>query len=108
SPVARRARGAPRRGQELTPVTRTRPLMGAPLWWWQHLCPRIYRYNRHPPTSTALPAAPQPLPRARSPRRMGITFAPGTSAPAPVSPAALSEEAIDLLRSLTVGQSTIL
>ncbi|KAJ1204130.1 hypothetical protein NDU88_007911 [Pleurodeles waltl] len=26
------ARGAPQRGQELTPVTRTRPLMGAPLW----------------------------------------------------------------------------
>ncbi|KAJ1129829.1 hypothetical protein NDU88_008194 [Pleurodeles waltl] len=59
------------------------------------------------PTSTALPAAPQPSPRARSPRRVGITFAPGTSAPAPVTSAALSEEAIDLLRSLTVGQSTI-
>ncbi|KAJ1199076.1 hypothetical protein NDU88_002914 [Pleurodeles waltl] len=39
---------------------------------------------------------------------VGISFAPGTSAPAPVTPAALSEEAIDLLRSLTVGQSTIL
>ncbi|KAJ1188470.1 hypothetical protein NDU88_005231 [Pleurodeles waltl] len=61
-----------------------------------------------PPTSSALPAAPQTLPRARSPRRMGITFAPGTSGPAPVTPAALSEEAIDLLRSLTVGQSTVL
>ncbi|KAJ1130768.1 hypothetical protein NDU88_009116 [Pleurodeles waltl] len=59
------------------------------------------------PTSTALPAAPQRSPRARSPRRVGITFAPGTSGPAPVTPAALSEEAIDLLRSLTVGQSTI-
>ncbi|KAJ1088715.1 hypothetical protein NDU88_001871 [Pleurodeles waltl] len=61
-----------------------------------------------PPTSTALPAAPQPSPCARSPRRVGITFAPGTSGPAPVTPDALSEEAIDLLRSLTVGQSTIL
>ncbi|KAJ1095719.1 hypothetical protein NDU88_000877 [Pleurodeles waltl] len=59
------------------------------------------------PTSTALPAAPQRSPRARSPRRVGITFAPGTSSPAPVTPAAISEEAIDLLRSLTVGQSTI-
>ncbi|KAJ1109084.1 hypothetical protein NDU88_006451 [Pleurodeles waltl] len=59
------------------------------------------------PTSTALPAAPQRSPRARSPRRVGITFTPGTSGPAPVTPAALSEEAIDLLRSLTVGQSTI-
>ncbi|KAJ1143027.1 hypothetical protein NDU88_009339 [Pleurodeles waltl] len=61
-----------------------------------------------PPTSTALPAAPQRVSIARSPRRVGISFAPGTSAPAPVSPAALSEEAIDLVRSLTVGQSTIL
>ncbi|XP_069094781.1 uncharacterized protein [Pleurodeles waltl] len=59
------------------------------------------------PTSTALPAAPQRVSRARSPRRVGITFAPGTSGPTPVTPAALSEEAIDLLRSLTVGQSTI-
>ncbi|KAJ1175589.1 hypothetical protein NDU88_000876 [Pleurodeles waltl] len=59
------------------------------------------------PTSTALPAAPQHSPGSRLPRRVGITFAPGTSGPAPVTPAALSEEAIDLLRSLTVGQSTI-
>ncbi|KAJ1190557.1 hypothetical protein NDU88_007295 [Pleurodeles waltl] len=59
------------------------------------------------PTSTALPAAPQRSPRARSPRRVDITFALGTSGPAAVTPAALSEEAIDLLRSLTVGQSTI-
>ncbi|KAJ1193690.1 hypothetical protein NDU88_002986 [Pleurodeles waltl] len=59
------------------------------------------------PTSTALPAATQRSPHARSPRRVGITFAPDTSGPAPVTPAALSEEAIDLLRSLTVGQSTI-
>ncbi|KAJ1094124.1 hypothetical protein NDU88_007208 [Pleurodeles waltl] len=60
------------------------------------------------PTSTALPAAPQRSPRARSPRKVGITFAPGTSGPAPVTPAALSEEAIDLLRSLTFEQSTII
>ncbi|KAJ1155225.1 hypothetical protein NDU88_007960 [Pleurodeles waltl] len=59
-------------------------------------------------TSTALPAAPQRLPRARSPRKVGISFAPGTSSPAPVTPAALSEEVIDLLGTLTVGQSTIL
>ncbi|KAJ1125135.1 hypothetical protein NDU88_003572 [Pleurodeles waltl] len=59
------------------------------------------------PTSTALPTTPQRSPRARSPRRVGITFSPGTSGPAPVTHAALSEEAIDLLRSLTVGQSTI-
>ncbi|KAJ1174468.1 hypothetical protein NDU88_006289 [Pleurodeles waltl] len=59
-------------------------------------------------TSTALPAAPQRLPRARSPRKVGITFAPGTSGPAPVTPAALSEEVIDLLRTLIVGQSTLL
>ncbi|KAJ1198135.1 hypothetical protein NDU88_001979 [Pleurodeles waltl] len=59
-------------------------------------------------TSTALPAAPQRLPRACSPRKVGISFAPGTSGPAPVTPAALSEEIIDLLRTLTVGQSTIL
>ncbi|KAJ1197083.1 hypothetical protein NDU88_000945 [Pleurodeles waltl] len=60
-----------------------------------------------PRTSTALPAAPHRVSRARSPRRVGISFAPGTSGPAPVSPAALSEEAIDLLRSISVGQSTI-
>ncbi|KAJ1130690.1 hypothetical protein NDU88_009040 [Pleurodeles waltl] len=58
------------------------------------------------PTSTALTAVPQRVSRGRSPRRVGISFAPGTSGPAPVSPAALSEEAIELLRSLTVGQST--
>ncbi|KAJ1105974.1 hypothetical protein NDU88_003377 [Pleurodeles waltl] len=50
-----------------------------------------------PCTSTAFPAAPQRVSRARSPRRVGISFAPGTSGPAPVSPAALSEEAFDLL-----------
>ncbi|KAJ1162166.1 hypothetical protein NDU88_002641 [Pleurodeles waltl] len=61
-----------------------------------------------PPTSTASPAAPKRVPPGSSPRRVGISFAPGTSAPAPVSPAALSEEATDLLRSHTVGQSTIL
>ncbi|KAJ1213456.1 hypothetical protein NDU88_001093 [Pleurodeles waltl] len=59
-------------------------------------------------TSTALPAAPQRFARARSPRKVGISFAPGTSGPAPVTPAVLSEEVIDLLRTLTVGQSTIL
>ncbi|KAJ1136724.1 hypothetical protein NDU88_003139 [Pleurodeles waltl] len=58
--------------------------------------------------STALPAAPQRLPRARSPRKVGISFAPGTSGPAPVTPAALSEEVIDLLRTFIVGQSTLL
>ncbi|KAJ1079759.1 hypothetical protein NDU88_000013 [Pleurodeles waltl] len=59
-------------------------------------------------TSTALPAVPQRLPRARSPRKVGISFAPGTSGPAPVTPAALSEEVIDLLRTIIVGQSTLL
>ncbi|KAJ1170472.1 hypothetical protein NDU88_002348 [Pleurodeles waltl] len=59
-------------------------------------------------TSSALPAAPQHLPRARSPRKVGISFAPGTSGPAPVTPAALSEEVIDLLRTIIVGQSTLL
>ncbi|KAJ1143645.1 hypothetical protein NDU88_009950 [Pleurodeles waltl] len=59
-------------------------------------------------TSPALPAAPQPSLRARSPRKAGISFAPGTSGPAPVTPAALSEEVIDLLRTLIVGQSTLL
>ncbi|KAJ1219156.1 hypothetical protein NDU88_006727 [Pleurodeles waltl] len=59
-------------------------------------------------TSSALPAAPQPSPRARSPRKVGISFAPGTSVPAPVTPAALSEEVIDLLRTLIVWQSTLL
>ncbi|KAJ1173905.1 hypothetical protein NDU88_005729 [Pleurodeles waltl] len=59
-----------------------------------------------PRTSTALPAAPQRAARARSPRRVGISFAPDTSGPAPISPAALSEEAIDLLTSISVGQST--
>ncbi|KAJ1091340.1 hypothetical protein NDU88_004467 [Pleurodeles waltl] len=53
-------------------------------------------------TSTALPAAPQRLPRARSPRKVG------TSGPGPVTPAALSEEVIDLLRTIIVGQSTLL
>ncbi|KAJ1214197.1 hypothetical protein NDU88_001823 [Pleurodeles waltl] len=35
-------------------------------------------------TSPALPAAPQPTLRARSPRKADVSFAPGTSAPAPV------------------------
>ncbi|KAJ1206171.1 hypothetical protein NDU88_001580 [Pleurodeles waltl] len=58
-------------------------------------------------TSSALPAAPQPSLRARSPKK-GISFAPGTSGPAPVTPAALSEEVIDLLQTIIVGQSTLL
>ncbi|KAJ1192562.1 hypothetical protein NDU88_001869 [Pleurodeles waltl] len=53
-----------------------------------------------PRTSTTLPGAPHQVSHARSPRRVGISFAPGTSGPARVSPAALSEEAIDLLRDL--------
>ncbi|KAJ1209645.1 hypothetical protein NDU88_005019 [Pleurodeles waltl] len=59
-------------------------------------------------TSPALPAAPQPTLRAHSPRKAGVSFAPGTSAPAPVTPAALSEEVIDLLRTIIVGQTTLL
>ncbi|KAJ1161811.1 hypothetical protein NDU88_002292 [Pleurodeles waltl] len=59
-------------------------------------------------TSSALPAAPQRSPRARSARKPGISFAPGTSGPAPVTPAALSAEIIDLLQTLIVGQSTLL
>ncbi|KAJ1122116.1 hypothetical protein NDU88_000620 [Pleurodeles waltl] len=59
-------------------------------------------------TSPALPAAPQRSARARSARKPAISFAPGTSGPAPVTPAALSEEVIDLLQTLIVGQSTIL
>ncbi|KAJ1119527.1 hypothetical protein NDU88_007712 [Pleurodeles waltl] len=59
-------------------------------------------------TSSALPAAPQPSLRARSPKKAGISFAPGTSGPAPVTPAALSEEVIDLLQTIIVGQSTLL
>ncbi|KAJ1097379.1 hypothetical protein NDU88_002499 [Pleurodeles waltl] len=59
-------------------------------------------------TSSALQAAPQRSPRARSHTKAGISFAPGTSGPAPVTPAALSEEVIDLLRTLIVGQSTLL
>ncbi|KAJ1081357.1 hypothetical protein NDU88_001539 [Pleurodeles waltl] len=59
-------------------------------------------------TSSALPAAPLRSPRARSHTKAGISFAPGTSDPAPVTPAALSEEVIDLLRTLIVGQSTLL
>ncbi|KAJ1191898.1 hypothetical protein NDU88_001211 [Pleurodeles waltl] len=59
-------------------------------------------------TSSALQAAPQRSLRARSHTKAGISFAPGTSGPAPVTPAALSEEVIDLLRTLIVGQSTLL
>ncbi|KAJ1207323.1 hypothetical protein NDU88_002714 [Pleurodeles waltl] len=59
-------------------------------------------------TSSALPAAPQPSLRARSPKKAGISFAPGTSGPAPVTPAALSAEVIDLLQTIIVGQSTLL
>ncbi|KAJ1206247.1 hypothetical protein NDU88_001656 [Pleurodeles waltl] len=59
-------------------------------------------------SSSALPAAPQPSLRARSPRKAGVSFAPGTSAPAPVTPAALSAELIDLVRTLIVGQTTLL
>ncbi|KAJ1114664.1 hypothetical protein NDU88_002899 [Pleurodeles waltl] len=60
-----------------------------------------------PRTNTALPAARQRVARVQSSRRVGISFTPGISGPVPVSPAALSEEAIDLLRSIFVGQSTI-
>ncbi|KAJ1155743.1 hypothetical protein NDU88_008472 [Pleurodeles waltl] len=59
-------------------------------------------------TSSALPAAPRPSARARKARKPAISFAPGTSGPAPVTPAALSEEVIDLLRTIIVGQSTLL
>ncbi|KAJ1179886.1 hypothetical protein NDU88_005117 [Pleurodeles waltl] len=59
-------------------------------------------------TSPALPAAPQPTLRALSPKKAGISFAPGTSGPAPVTPAALSEEVIDLLQTIIVGQTTLL
>ncbi|KAJ1204487.1 hypothetical protein NDU88_008264 [Pleurodeles waltl] len=59
-------------------------------------------------TSPALPAAPQRSPRTCSARKPGISFAPGTSGPAPVTPAALSAEIIDLLQTLIVGQSTLL
>ncbi|KAJ1180963.1 hypothetical protein NDU88_006174 [Pleurodeles waltl] len=59
-------------------------------------------------TSSALPAAPRPFARARKARKPAISFAPGTSGPAPVTPAALSEEVIDLLRTIIVGQSTLL
>ncbi|KAJ1178721.1 hypothetical protein NDU88_003963 [Pleurodeles waltl] len=59
-------------------------------------------------TSPALPAAPQSSLRARSPRKARVSFAPGTSAPAPVAPAALSAELIDLVRTLIVGQTTLL
>ncbi|KAJ1134837.1 hypothetical protein NDU88_001283 [Pleurodeles waltl] len=58
-------------------------------------------------TSTALPAAPQSSLRARSPRKARVSFAPGTSAPASVTPAALSAELIDLVRTLIVGQTTL-
>ncbi|KAJ1137907.1 hypothetical protein NDU88_004303 [Pleurodeles waltl] len=60
-----------------------------------------------PHTITALPGAPHRVARARSPRKVGVSFAPGTSSPAPASPAALTEEAIDLLRTISVGQTTI-
>ncbi|KAJ1217460.1 hypothetical protein NDU88_005054 [Pleurodeles waltl] len=59
-------------------------------------------------SSSALPAAPQPSLRAHSPRKAGVSFAPGTSAPAPVTSAALSAELIDLVRTLIVGQTTLL
>ncbi|KAJ1178557.1 hypothetical protein NDU88_003802 [Pleurodeles waltl] len=58
-------------------------------------------------TSPALPAAPQPTLRARSPRKVGVSFAPVTSAPAPVTPAALSAELSDLLRTLIVGRASL-
>ncbi|KAJ1206804.1 hypothetical protein NDU88_002201 [Pleurodeles waltl] len=48
-------------------------------------------------TSTALPTAPLRVSCTRSPRRVAISFTPGTPGPAPVSAAALSEEANDLL-----------
>ncbi|KAJ1135260.1 hypothetical protein NDU88_001704 [Pleurodeles waltl] len=59
-------------------------------------------------TSTALPAAPQSSLRGRSARKARVSFAPGTSAPASVTPAALSAELIDLVRTLIVGQTTLL
>ncbi|KAJ1166517.1 hypothetical protein NDU88_006917 [Pleurodeles waltl] len=59
-------------------------------------------------TSTALPAAPQSSLRGRSARKAHVSFAPGTSAPASVTPAALSAELIDLVRTVIVGQTTLL
>ncbi|XP_078533919.1 uncharacterized protein LOC144820176 [Lissotriton helveticus] len=46
------------------------------------------------------------VPRVRASPR--VSFVPGTAAPAPVSPAALSAETVDLLRQIAVGQASML
>ncbi|KAJ1137676.1 hypothetical protein NDU88_004074 [Pleurodeles waltl] len=100
--------GAPQRRLEGAVQTVIPPPMEAP-WWWR--TPRAH------PTGTAanpvsVPAPPSQqhlsvFPVQAHPGGWASPLPPGTSGPAPVSPAALSEEAIELLRSISVGQSTI-
>ncbi|XP_078501113.1 uncharacterized protein LOC144755767 [Lissotriton helveticus] len=55
-----------------------------------------------------LPTAPPSVCQHPTPKKTGVSFAPGTSGPPPVHPAVLSEEAVDLLRGLSVGQTALL
>ncbi|XP_078533534.1 uncharacterized protein LOC144819573 [Lissotriton helveticus] len=61
----------------------------------------------HRPVST-LPDAPTSAVCACCPRKSRVSLPPGTAAPAPVCPAALSVEAVHLLRQLCVGQAALL
>lgn len=60
-----------------------------------------------PPSSSTITTLPVVrVPRVHASRR--VSFVPGTAAPAPVSPAALGAESVDLLRQLVVGQASVL
>ncbi|XP_078518853.1 uncharacterized protein LOC144784028 [Lissotriton helveticus] len=62
-------------------------------------------YQRPLPT---LPSTSSGAGRIRVTKRGRVTFTHGTAAPAPVPPAALSAECVELLRQLCVGQTALL
>lgn len=60
-------------------------------------------------TTTPISILPtDPSVRGWSRGRGQLSFVPGTSPPAPVSPAALSAEAVDILRQISVGPTSVL
>ncbi|XP_078501126.1 RAD52 motif-containing protein 1 isoform X1 [Lissotriton helveticus] len=82
---------------------------------WESDSPEEREYAAMPSsTSLAVPSSSSTistLPVVRVPRVRAsprVSFVPGTAAPAPVSPAALSAESVDLLRKILVGQTSML
>ncbi|XP_078536357.1 uncharacterized protein LOC144822560 [Lissotriton helveticus] len=61
-----------------------------------------------PPSISNLPAPPHQAVHGRSYKKRAVSFSLGTVAPAPVSIDALSVEAVDILKQISVGQSAVL